>query len=67
MRPIIYIPFLIAALVGGILGRTFGLGDWREPMQGLLLGALIGPVVLALILAAAFAFGLGRGLRRLDK
>lgn len=52
-------PFIISALVGALVGALL-----MQDEDGLVYGAVLGPVILFLIMAAFFAFGLGRGFGR---
>lgn len=52
-------PLILSALVGALVGALF-----MQDEDGLVYGAILGPVILFLIMAASFAFGLGRGFGR---
>lgn len=52
-------PLIISAVVGALVGALF-----MQDEDGLVYGAVLGPVILFLVQAAAFAFGLGRGFSR---
>ena len=50
---------ILSVLIGAVIGLI-----WTQDEDGLVIGAIAGPVLLWLVMLAAFAFGYGRALGR---